>query len=177
MAGLSDADIVALAMGISPAKFKIDPLELAKLSKDKTVRERARKIVLRAVERLTIDGDVDPIMRRLIRLWCRQELRSPRRGRPKSKGKEGAIYSAFKAITNDTEGQKLQRKAIISRLAEKFGVKERRVYEALDRQDPRKQMERIRKGLDRSKLSAEDRKMAEALFKQFDLLGRLHLIR
>jgi hypothetical protein len=172
MAGLSDTDCVALAMGIPHAKFKLDPIELANLSKDKRVQEHARKIVLRQIARLARGEDVDPVMRRLIGMWCEQELRPGRRGRPKSKSKEQAIYSAFKAMTNG--GQKLQRKAIISSLAVKFGVKERRVYEALDRQDPRKQMERIRKGwrriLDGGTLSTEQRERYEAILKQLDQL-------
>jgi len=174
MAELSDADIVALALGIPHPKFKMDRLQLAALSKEKTVRERARKIVLWQVVRLTNGEDVDRPMRRLIGMWCRQELRGPRRGRPKSNSKEEEIYLAFKAITNDTGGRKLQRKAIISFLAEKFGVKERRVYEALERQDPRKTVERMRRGwgqlLHKSTLSAENRERAERICKQLDQL-------
>jgi hypothetical protein len=174
MARLSDTDFVALAMGIPHAKFKLDPIELAALSKDKRVQERARKIVLWQTVRLTQGEDVGPAMRQLIGIWCREELRGARRGRPKSKSKEEAIYSAFKAMTNDSKGQNLQRKAIISSLAEKFGVKERRVYEALERQDPHKQMEQLRKGwgqlLHRTTFGAENREMVEGILKKLDQL-------
>jgi hypothetical protein len=180
MAELSAIDIVELAVGMKRSGFKLNPIEWEKVSKDKALRECARQIVLGEMERLTRGEDVDVHMRWLIGMWCRQELRGGKCGRPKSEGKEEAIYSAFEAITNDAKGQKLQGKAIISHLAEKFGVKERRVYEALERQDPAKRfkrtMERIGRLLQRSTLSAEAREWWETMYKRVDRL-RLQQLR
>ena len=61
MAELTDADIVALAVGVRihiSSRLTISPLKFFKLSEDKTIRERARKIVLREVVRLTRGEDV-----------------------------------------------------------------------------------------------------------------------
>jgi len=138
MPKLSDIAIVRLAVGwpLFPEMgtgIKTNLLEQAKLSEDKTIPERARKIVLQEVVRLTRGKNVDDEMQSLIGLWACQQLVGGKPGRRRNRTKEAAIYLTFKAITEGVN-PKPQRKAIISSLAEKFGVKERRVYEAIKRQ-------------------------------------------
>jgi hypothetical protein len=182
VAKLSDIDIVRLAVGHRPrteTKIKINPMELARLSEDKSIPERAQKIVLREVVRLTRGEDIDDEMRRLIGWWASQRLNGGKRGRRNNKTKEEAIYLAFKMITRRTEGlnPKPQRKAIISFLAQEFGVKQRRIYEAIKRQQPRKSppledeewsalLKRVPPGAEREKL--------EAMYKQWDRVRQLY---
>jgi len=143
MSKLSDIDIVRLAIGRWPSRetrIKINLIEQAKLSEDKTIPERARKIVLREVVRLTQGGNVDDEMRLLIGCWASQQLNGGKPGRRKNITKEVAIYLAFQRITGRIGeiNPKPQRKAIIAYLADKFGIKQRRIYEAIKRQQPRK---------------------------------------
>jgi len=134
---LSDIDIVRLAfLRHQPVRIKANLLDAIKLSEDKTIPERGRKIVLREVMRLTRGEAVDDEMRLLIRFWASQQLNGGKPGRRKNWIKEAAIYVAFKVLTG--ENPEVQRKAIIALLAEKFGVKQRRIYEAIKRQQPRK---------------------------------------
>lgn len=149
MAKLTDADIVALAVGLritldSRTWFKIGPREIARLSEDKTIRERGRKIVLREVVRLTRGEDVEKQMRTLIAIWCAQQCNGGKRGRPSNVNKEHAIYVAWLIMRVQIEklNPKPQRKVIIAELADYFGVKPRRVYEALKRQEPPDQRRR-----------------------------------
>jgi hypothetical protein len=179
MPKLSDIAIVRLAIGWrsfpeTGTGVKTNLLDQIKLSEDKALPERARKIVLREIVRLTRGENVDDEMRRLIGWWASQQLNGGKRGRRKNWTKEAAIYLTFKTLIE--KNPEVQRKVIIAFLAEKFGVKQRRIYEAIKRQQPRKSppledllsswedlLRRVRPGAEREKL--------EALYKQ---LGRLH---
>jgi hypothetical protein len=134
MAKLSDIAIVRLAfLRDRPVPgIKANLLEQAKLSEDKTIPERARKIVLREVVRLTRGENVDDEMRLLIGFWASQQLNGRKPGRRKNWTKEAAIYVAFERITSRIQefNPRPQRKAIIAYLAEKFGVKQRSIYKA-----------------------------------------------
>jgi hypothetical protein len=140
MADLTKEDIIALAVGMNISSAKVSPREWAKLSQNKTVKEYARKIVLREMIRLIEGGDVEKGMRPLIAVWCYQQLMGKRSGRPKNQTKERLIYVAFQFMASRAENQnpKPQRKAIVGLVAEYFDVKPRRVYEALKRQEPGK---------------------------------------
>jgi len=179
MSKLSDIDIVRLAIGRWPSRetrIKINLIEQAKLSEDKTIPERARKIVLREVVRLTQGGNVDDEMRLLIGCWASQQLNGGKPGRRKNITKEVAIYLAFQRITGRIGeiNPKPQRKAIIAYLADKFGIKQRRIYEAIKRQQPRKSplLPRLEDLLKQVPPGAEREKL-EALYKGWDRLRQL----
>jgi hypothetical protein len=118
-------------------RLKLTLREIVKLCDDKTIRGRARKIVLREMIRLIEGRDIEERMRHLIGMWCYQQLIG-KRGRPKNMIKEIAIYLAFKTLTE--KNPELQRKAIIAFLAQEFGVKQRRIYEAVKRRERLKRL-------------------------------------
>jgi hypothetical protein len=130
---LSDIDIVCLAVGTrisTLTRLKLSGREVIKLSEDKTIRERARKIVLREVLRLTRGEDVDRQMQNLIGMWCYQQLIG-KRGRPKNATKEAAICVAYHMKSFDAP--RGTQEAIVAELADEFGLKPRRVYAVLER--------------------------------------------
>jgi hypothetical protein len=66
MAELTKEDIIALSVGMNVSHANLSLRELVKLSHDKTIRGRARKIVLREMIRLIEGGDVEKRTRHLI---------------------------------------------------------------------------------------------------------------
>ena len=137
MAELTDENIVALALGVKvyvTSALKISPAKLFKLSEDKTIKELGKKIVLREIVRLARGEEVEKGMRILIRLWCQQQHNGGKRGRPGNDTKNGAINAAYFLLTHQIENSNLKprRKEIIASLAEYFGVKQRRIYTALE---------------------------------------------
>lgn len=143
MAELTDEDIVAIAVGMRWFHLSVrrsHPRELLKLYNDKSIRELGRKIVLAKIVRLIKGEDIGDKMRRLIVIWCAQQYKGSKRGRPDNKTKEDAINLAYRMIEPQIKklNPRPQRKAIIAYLAEQFGVKPRRVYEALKRQAPKR---------------------------------------
>jgi hypothetical protein len=178
MPKLSDIDIVRLALlRDRPVRIKANLLDAIKLSEDKTIPERARKIVLREIVRLTRGENVDDEMQGLVGLWASQQLNGGKPGRRKNWTKEAAIYVAFKTLIE--KNPKVQRKAIIAFLAEQFGVKQRRIYEAIKRQQPRKspQPENVREQLSallKRVPPGAVREKLEAMSKVWDRLHQLH---
>jgi len=134
MSELDDINVVRLALGgifAMPSSGGLSPSEWAKYSEDKTIKERARKIVLREAARLADGEEISDTMRYLVGIWCRQQLDDERkRGRPDTYIKETALCLAFyEKISKD---HKRKREAIVAELEKEFGLKRRRVLAILE---------------------------------------------
>jgi hypothetical protein len=132
MSKLDDINVVRLALGGILAMSSgrgLKPVEWAKHSEDKTIKERARKIVLRETARMADGEEVGEDMRFLIGVWCRQQLDNGKPGRPDAFVKEQALCQAF--YEKMSKNHKRKREGIIAELEVEFGLKRRRVFAIL----------------------------------------------
>ena len=129
MSELADINVVRLSLGGIFAISSGRGLKWAKHSEDKTIKERARKIVLREAARLADGEDVGDTMRYLIGVWCRQQLDNGKPGRPDAFVKEQALCRAFYEKMGEDHTRK--REAIIAELEKEFGLERRRVFAIL----------------------------------------------
>jgi hypothetical protein len=132
MSELDDINVVRLALGgifAMSSGAGLNPTVWAKHSEDKTIKERARKMVLRETARMADGEDVGEDMRFVIGVWCRQQLDNGKPGRPDTFVKEEALCLAFYEKMGEDHTRK--REAIIAELEKEFGLKRRRVFAIL----------------------------------------------